>query len=233
MVNRIKSVAHEEVSTNLSNPNKGTERGSALVRRSIQDYGFGRPILFDRNHKAIAGNHTLEAAIELGLPITLVETYGDEIIAHVRKDLDLDSEEDSKARELAVMDNRATIEGTEWDIEVLQAMADNGDNLLTSFWPEELEELGVIMDRKQLPRGNLGDETPQKQGDTHAENIPPGVVYYLGHHELHVGLPTKRGDVSLMLKAWEDFTGEKVSFGEPGDPFDEFADFSVDEDGLL
>jgi hypothetical protein len=34
-----------------------------------------------------------------------------------------------------------------------------------------------------------------------------------------------------MLKAWEDFTGEKVSFSEDGS-FDEFADFS-DEDELL
>jgi hypothetical protein len=231
MVNRVKQVDHSEVETNLKNPNKGTERGSALVRRSIQDYGFGRPILLDKGHKTIAGNHTLEAAIELGLPITIVETYGDEIIAHVRKDLDLDSEDDSKARELAVMDNRATIEGTEWDIEVLQSMADSGDNLLSSFWPEELEELGVIMDRKKLTPVNFDDEDPQKQGDYHAENIAPGVVYYLGNHELHVGYPTKRGDISVMLKAWEDFTGEKVSFSEDGS-FDEFADFS-DEDELL
>lgn len=233
MVNRVKEVDPSELSINEKNPNKGTERGVSLVRSSFEEYGAGRPGLLDRNNIPIAGNHSLKAAIELGLPIVVVETYGETYIMSKRMDLDLESEVDSKARELAVMDNRSTIEGVEWDIAILQEMADNGDNLTTSFWPEELEELGIIMDRKLLPRGNFDeDENPQKQGDGHAENIAPGVVYYLGHHELHVGLPTKRGDVSVILKAWEDFTGEKISFSEDGS-FDEFADFSSDGDDLL
>lgn len=231
MVNRVKSIEHAEVDINRKNPNKGTERGESMVRGSIQDNGFGRPVLLDANLVPIAGNHALQIAIELGLPITVVETYGDEIIAHVRKDLRLDSETDSRARELAVIDNRSTIEGVEWDIDVLQEMADSGDNLSKSFWPEELDELGVVMDRK-LTGVNVGYDHDKLHGHTRDGSSAPGMVYYLGGHELHVGHPTKSGDVAVMIEAWEVFTGEKATTSDGTDDFDEFANFDAEEELL-
>ncbi len=108
------------------NFNKGTEYGTQVLKESIEKYGAGRSILIDKNGKVIAGNKTLQAAVEAGQVndnVLLIETDGKDLVAVQRSDLDLDS--DITARELAFVDNRASEVGLNWDYELVGSSLDN------------------------------------------------------------------------------------------------------------
>lgn len=73
------------------NANKGGERGTYMIRRSLERLGAGRSILVDKNGKVIAGNKTLESAGDVGIDdVILVRTRGNQLVAVMREDLDLD-----------------------------------------------------------------------------------------------------------------------------------------------
>ena len=101
------------------NANKGTDRGRAMVAKSLEECGAGRSILADRDGTVIAGNKTLEAARKLGLPVRVIETDGEELVVVRRTDLSIGEE---KGRRLAYLDNKASEIGLDWDME--QALAD-------------------------------------------------------------------------------------------------------------
>lgn len=92
-----------------------------------QELGAGRSILVDKHGVTIAGNKTLEEAEALGLPVKVVETDGSELVAVMRKDLDL--EEDGKARRLAFADNRIGEIDLDWDPEEVRAAIEAGIDL--------------------------------------------------------------------------------------------------------
>lgn len=149
--------------TDPHNANRGTVRGQGMVERSLRNYGPGRSILLDRNGVAIAGNKTLEAAMELDLPIEYVHTTGDKLIAVVRDDLDLEhDDEHATARSLAYVDNRASEVGLEWDVQQLQADLDRGLPLHDFFFPDELDALidtaPYVPDPASPGRGDLAAE---------------------------------------------------------------------------
>jgi len=134
-------VSLEDLKQDDRNPNKGTERGDALIEKSLQKYGFGRSIIVDKHNKIIAGNKTHENLLQVGMvkdPI-FVDTDGTRPIIHRRIDLDLDK--DKRARELSIMDNRTSQVSLSWDTTVLAMLKEDGINL-KEFWTEdELEEV--------------------------------------------------------------------------------------------
>ena len=73
-----------------------------LIKKSLEDCGAGRSILIDNENEIIAGNGVYEQAKKLGIPVRVIETKGDELIAVKRTDL---KTEDQKRKVLAVMDN--------------------------------------------------------------------------------------------------------------------------------
>ena len=79
-----------------------TDKNKRLIRKSLEDCGAGRSILFDKDDCIIAGNGVYEQALELGLPVRIVESDGTELIAIKRTDL---STEDSRRKALALADN--------------------------------------------------------------------------------------------------------------------------------
>lgn len=88
------------------NFNRHTERGSSLVKKSLERLGFGRSILIDKNGKIIAGNLTTEEAGQMGIQdVEVIKSDGTKIIAVQRTDIDLDT---PKGRELALADNRTS-----------------------------------------------------------------------------------------------------------------------------
>jgi hypothetical protein len=120
------------------NANKGTKRGRELLAKSLGDYGAGRSVVVDRNHRVIAGNKTLEAARTAGLQsIAVIETDGSSLVAVQRGDLDL--RKDKKARELAIADNRTSEIDLDWNPEVLASL----DVDLKQFWNEN--ELSALL----------------------------------------------------------------------------------------
>jgi hypothetical protein len=134
-------VPFSDILQDEKNANRGTKRGGEVIRKSLHDYGAGRSVLLDKNNRLIAGNKTVgQAALgNSGIKgVRIIETDGTELIAVKRMDLDLDLDTDSRAKGLAVADNRAGELSLSWDKEVLKAM----DLDLSPFWDEkELKNL--------------------------------------------------------------------------------------------
>lgn len=128
-----------DLTPDISNANKGTERGRYALEASLRKYGAGRSILIDRQGRIIAGNKTAETAADVGIDdVIIVKTDGKQLVAVQRTDLDLNSKE---ARELAYADNRVAELDLSFDPE--RVLADIGAGVdLSGLWrDDELEEL--------------------------------------------------------------------------------------------
>ncbi len=128
------------------NANAGTERGVYMLDISLEECGAGRSILVDKNGVVLAGNKTLERAIDLGFEIEVVPDDGKKLLVRQRTDLDLlgDGESQKRARRLATLDNRSSEVGLEWDLKVIRQMAqDETEPLDGMFFENEIKELLV------------------------------------------------------------------------------------------
>jgi hypothetical protein len=126
----MKKVKLSELTPDNINANKGTQRGSGMLEKSLRDYGAGRSVLVDKAGRIIAGNKTIEAAGAIGLDDAIVvETDGSRVVIVKRTDLDLDS---PQGRGLAIADNRVAEVGLEWDMEALEKIGEELD--LNQFW---------------------------------------------------------------------------------------------------
>lgn len=129
----------EDLSPDPHNANDGTLRGSTLLDKSLETYGAGRGIEVDADGYVIAGNKTLEMAIQRGLTIRVVQSDGTKLIVGRRVDLDL--AKDPKARELAYMDNRVSEVGLSWNREQIEADLASGLQLGSMFTQNEIDDL--------------------------------------------------------------------------------------------
>jgi sporulation protein YlmC with PRC-barrel domain len=138
--NNAKDIAAiSDITPDSKNANKGTQRGRGLLEKSLRQYGAGRSIVVDKGGHVIGGNKTIDVAADLGLPIRVVETDGEELVVVQRTDLDIDS---AAGRGLAIADNRASEASLDWDTEMLLELSEGGNIDLTDFWkPQELEEM--------------------------------------------------------------------------------------------
>lgn len=141
------------------NANLGTERGRASLEKSLQQYGAGRSILLDKNGRIIAGNKTAATAGEIGIEdVILVRTRGNQLVAVLREDLDLDEE---ATRMLAYADNRVGQIDLQFDADVL--LADKNAGLpLGEFWfdfelTSAFAQIGVAPNFQPVP----ADEQPR------------------------------------------------------------------------
>jgi len=123
------------------NANKGSERGTYMIRRSLEKLGAGRSILLDKNGRIIAGNKTAESAADVGLDdVIVVRTQGRQLVAVMREDLDLD-DPTGMARELAYADNRTGQVSLDWDAGVLAEDIAGGVDLSDWFHGYELDAM--------------------------------------------------------------------------------------------
>lgn len=129
-----------ELTPDPKNANRGTPRGRDAVRKSLAKYGAGRSVLVDAAGTIIAGNKTVEAALEKGLPIRVVETDGTELVVVQRTDLDASSK---AGRELAIADNRASELGLAWDASVIVDAVKVAGADLADLW--SAKELDVVI----------------------------------------------------------------------------------------
>ena len=127
-----------------------------LIKKSLEDCGAGRSILIDNENEIIAGNGVYEQAKKLGIPVRVIETKGDELIAVKRTDL---KTEDQKRKVLAVMDN-TTSDSSEFDIEKLES--DFGVGELSDFG---IEGIGDVM---------AGDDIPEASGSNNKKTSSSG-----------------------------------------------------------
>lgn len=137
----METVKLSDLQPDAHNANRGTERGTYMIRRSLEKLGAGRSIVLDKHGRIIAGNKTAEAAEDVGLDdVILVRTDGRQLVAVMREDLDLDDPA-SMARELAYADNRTGQVSLEWDAGVLAADLEQGVDLGDWFKPFEIEAM--------------------------------------------------------------------------------------------
>lgn len=154
----------DEFNLDRGNANKGTIRGGAMVESSIRDYGAGRSVLADADNEMIAGNQTLKQAKNAGVKkVIVVESDGDALIVHKRRDLDLDSPEDKRGRELAYMDNRSTEEGLEWNATQIAADIEAGVDLSMAFYDDELAKIVGDPLADEDEEGSEADPVPEME----------------------------------------------------------------------
>lgn len=161
----MKTIARlEDLTPHTANANRGTKRGVDLLDQSLERCGAGRSIVVDKNGVVIAGNHTLERAVEKGFAIEVVKTDGRKLVVVQREDLDLEAADDPRARELAIADNRTSEVGLDWDPMTLLEETP-GVELEQYFFDEELAQLKLKGAQEHLageadgqlgaPRGDL------------------------------------------------------------------------------
>ena len=123
------------------NANLGTERGVGMLEHSLRRYGAGRSVVVDRHGRVIAGNKTVERAVELGLGVEVIRTRGDKLVVVQREDLDLDDAENADARELAIADNRVAEVDLAWSGDALKKLQAKETDLTAFFMDDELADI--------------------------------------------------------------------------------------------
>ena len=134
-----------DIKFDKKNYRKHNEKNKKLIKKSLQDCGAGRSIIIDSENVLIAGNGVYEQAQALKIPVRIIETDGNELIAVKRTDLKTD---DEKRKQLAIMDN-STSDSSEFDLSGLQA----------DFDTEQLGEWGCVMPLEIFGGGEFTDYT--------------------------------------------------------------------------
>lgn len=106
------------------------EKNLSLIKKSIDEVGFGRSIVVDSQNEVIAGNGLI-SQVDKKTKIKVVETDGSELVVVKRTDLKTD---DDKRKQLAIMDN-STSDNSSFDFALLQSDFDN----------ETLADFGIDM----------------------------------------------------------------------------------------
>jgi len=120
------------------NANKGSERGLQMLEDSLNEDGAGRSVVVDGEGRIVAGNKTMEAAQLAGIVEMIeVETEGDAILVHKRKDWNLDDPQGA-ARRYAYRDNRVNEVSLTWDAGQIAADVAAGVDLSGVFTEQEL-----------------------------------------------------------------------------------------------
>lgn len=110
------------------NYRKHNDRNLELIKKSVNEVGFGRSVVIDNENEIICGNGVV-STIDKKTPIKVIETDGSELIVVKRTDLSTD---DEKRKKLAILDN-STSDMSEFDIELLK----------TDFAIPELQDFGI------------------------------------------------------------------------------------------
>jgi hypothetical protein len=179
-----------DLSLDPRNANRGTRRGQALLAESLTAFGAGRSVLADRNGLIIAGNKTVNEAQAQALPIRVVQTTGDALVVVQRTDLDL--LEDTRARQLALADNRIAELNLAWDQAVMDTFVSDG---------VPLGELWTETEREQLLGRRLygGGDDEDAVVPIRATTLQRGDLLELGAHRLLCGDATDGADVARVL----------------------------------
>jgi len=198
-----------EIKNDEYNLNIGTDRGRKVVQRSLERLGAGRSIVLDADGNIIAGNKTYNAykellgrdpvIIEIGRPgwedadVIVAPTAGDKLVAVKREDMDLYSDEDRRARELSIVDNRSAELGLQWDMQNLREQWEDGqlDYVFSKAEKIRMDEEAArkaIQPTRTVQDNAKLDELDEIRGKWGAEQ---GDIWQLGDHTMIVGSSTE------------------------------------------
>jgi DNA modification methylase len=190
------------------NYRKHNDKNKELINKSLAECGAGRSILIDNDDEIIAGNGVYEQAKALNIPVKIIETDGNELIAVKRTDLNT---QDEKRKRLAVMDNSSS-DSSENDVVLLQE----------DFSATELLDMGV-----EIPDITVEEEQKEVVEDEVPEQVETrckrGDIWQLGEHRLMCGDSTKADDVEKLMN------GEKADMVFTDPPYG----MKKEKDGVL
>lgn len=188
------------------NANLGTERGASMIKDSIKEHGLGRSLVADKHGILVAGNKAKQGAIDAGITKVIeIETDGDAIIVHKRRDWDL--LEDESARLYAYADNRSSEVSLNWDAAQIFADQEAGIDLSGSFTAKELR----LITASQVERDS--SDGP----DARIEEI----------EEIHKKWNACLGDLWVIPSAENDDIKHRIVCGDSTSP--ETVDFAIDD----
>lgn len=179
----------------MKNANKGTVRGLAMLDDSLREDGAGRGILLDRNNNVIAGNKTLERAVDLGFEeVIIVPTDGKQLVATQRVDVAIDS---PQGRRMAIRDNRVAQVDLEFDAEVLAELASEGVDL-SLFWDDD-ELAALLADVAGEPKADPGVQVDKAEELQAKWQVIKGDLWQVGNHRLLCGDSTNKEHVARLM----------------------------------
>lgn len=171
----------EDLKFDKRNYRRHNDRNKELIKKSIEEVGFGRSIVIDSENEIVCGNGVVSQA-DKKTPVKVVETDGSELVVIKRTDL---KTSDAKRKQLAVMDNSAS-DSSEFDFELLQE----------DFDTEELQDWGLDVDFAiEEEKEVIEDEVPEEV----ETRCKLGDIWQLGEHRLMCGDSTKVDDVEKLM----------------------------------
>lgn len=101
------------------NFNKGSQKGNALLEKSLQKFGFREAATLDKNGVLIGGNKRTAKAGEIGMEeVEIIKADPSKVYALQYDDIDIDT---PQGRELALALNQTAKENIIFDAEVIEA----------------------------------------------------------------------------------------------------------------
>lgn len=143
----------EDLKFDKRNYRRHDDKNRDLIKKSINEVGFGRSIVIDAENEIVCGNGVV-SQIAKSTPIKVVETNGSELVVVKRTDLKTD---DAIRKQLAIMDN-STSDTSDFDLTLLQE----------DFSTKELEDWGINLnfdiEDVETETENISDELNDLRG---------------------------------------------------------------------
>jgi hypothetical protein len=156
-ITHIKDLNHDG-----KNARAHTVRNVGMLEQALNEVGAARSIVIDEDGTVLAGNATMDAAVQAGITrVQVVDADGETLIAVRRTGLT-----DEQKVKLALFDNRVS-DLSEWDAGVLAEIAEEID-LSSMFFPHELANIlehagDAIIDANELWKGMPDFEQEDKE----------------------------------------------------------------------
>lgn len=193
----------KDIKFDKRNYRRHDDKNKELIKKSIEEVGYGRSIVIDADNEVVCGNGVLSQTNKK-TPVKVIETDGNELIVVKRTDLKTD---DLKRKQLAVMDNSAS-DSSDFDLALLQE----------DFDEETLADWGIDIEfEDDEKKETIEDEIPEEV-ETRC-NL--GDIWQLGNHRLLCGDCTNEDNVKQLLN------GEKSEIAFTSPPYN--AEMTVTE----
>lgn len=156
------------------------------IAESLEQHGQYRPIIVRREtNEVLAGNHTLQGAMQLGHETILVQY--------------LDGLTDQQARKIVLVDNKTSDAGGYDEIALAQLLAElEGDHAGTGWDDTEIADLLAQLDGDPTAKTDV-DDVPEPAGEGYQPITRTGDLWLLGPHRLVVGDATDPAVVEQAL----------------------------------
>lgn len=153
----IMKIALTELNPYPNNPRKGN---IDLIAESLETYGQYKPITVNkRNNQILAGNHTYQAAQQLGwseIAVTFVDV------------------DDAVAAKIVAIDNKTSDMGGYDTSKLLELLDELPDLVATGYTDEDIDSLKALLDEEETPELGTDIRVQPKVGETGLSNVNIG-----------------------------------------------------------